>query len=493
VRATATVLAGCLAAAALSAVVVAPAPAYDAWSWLLWGREVAGGTLHTAEGPAFKPLPVAVCALLSLFGGAAPLLWVVVARTGALLALVLAFRLGRRLAARAMADRAATEHGRAAVAAGLLAATGVALCGAFLGYAAEGVVTGWLLALALAGGEAWRAGRPRAALACAVACCLLHVEAWPFAAAFGLLVWLRRPRDRVLLLAAAAAVPALWIAPEWIGSGDPLRSGARARIPNPGQPALADAPALASLGESARLLLWPLWTGVAALAAVAWGRWRAGGRSAARGLVGGGRGGGDHDGVGVDAAVALGAAGVAWIVLVAAMAQLGGFSGEPRYATPGVALIAVAAAVGLVVAADALARSAGTAARWSVTVALAVALVVASAGRLDELSGVPAAQAHQWRLANDLRDAVDAAGGRDAVTRCGTPYVGPLRGPLLAYRLDVPKPEVEPDLPPAAPGVVFRSARRAGDRPTPAPAPAFGHVTREGAWEVARACRVRKP
>ena len=53
------------------------------------------------------------------------------------------------------------------------------------------------------------------------------------------------------LAALAVLVPAAWFVPEWLGSGDLLRSGARARIPNPGQPALADVPALASLWAAA--------------------------------------------------------------------------------------------------------------------------------------------------------------------------------------------------------------------------------------------------
>ncbi|HEX2160734.1 MAG TPA: hypothetical protein VHF88_02840 [Thermoleophilaceae bacterium] len=476
----ATTAMGCLAAAALSIFVVAPAPAYDAWAWLLWGREVAGGALHTAEGPAFKPLPVAVCALLSAFGDAAALLWVIVARTGALLAVVLAFRLGWRLMGEALGAGGA---GRSPLVGGLLAAAGVALCGSFLGYAAEGVVTGWLVALGLAGLEAWRAGRPRAALACAVACCLLHVEAWPFAAAFGLFAWLRRPSDRPLLAVAAIAVPALWIVPEWIGSGDPLRSGARARIPNPGQPALADVPALASLEQSARLLLWPLWIGIAALALAAWRPSPGGGLPPrAWSALGEGLGG----------AAALAAIGTAWVLLVALMAQFGGFSGEPRYATPGVALIAIAAAVGLASGIAAISRRAFGRA-WIAAAVLGSALLVAGIARLDQLSAVPAAQAHQWRLANDLSEAVEAAGGRDAVLSCGIPYVGPLRGPLLAHRLDVAKEVVEPDLPPRPPAVVFRSPRRAGARVTPAARPVFRQIAVVGDWQVARACRVRKP
>ena len=57
-----------LAIAALTALVIAPAPAYDPWAWLLWGREIAHGTLSTEEMPAFKPLTVAVCTLLAPLG-----------------------------------------------------------------------------------------------------------------------------------------------------------------------------------------------------------------------------------------------------------------------------------------------------------------------------------------------------------------------------------------------------------------------------------------
>ena len=47
--------------------------------------------------PAFKPLTVAVCTLLAPLGGAAPEAWVIVARAGMVVAVVLAFVLGRDL------------------------------------------------------------------------------------------------------------------------------------------------------------------------------------------------------------------------------------------------------------------------------------------------------------------------------------------------------------------------------------------------------------
>jgi len=248
--------------------------------------------------------------------------------------------------------------------------------------------------------------------------------------------------------------------PEWLGSGDVLRSGARARVPNPGQPALAEVPALASLRAAAGLLLLPLWLG-AALA------------------------------LREPRARALAAAGGAWIALVAAMAQAG-FSGEPRYALPGVALLAVAGAAGLAraVASVAAAHRSGGPRGGTLWPAAAVAASVALAAvpALADLPKVRAAQAHQWALARDLGEAVRAAGGRRAVLACGRPYVGPYRGPLMAYALRVAKRAVEPDAAPRSPGVVFRARLTATAEPAPRAAPPFELAARAGEWEVLRSC-----
>jgi hypothetical protein len=459
-----------LAAAAASVAVWAPAPGYDAWSWLLWGRELAHGGLSTVDGPAFKPLPVAVCALLAPFG--APWLWVLAVRVAALAALVLAFRLGRELAG---------------ALGGLLAAVAVALTGGFALQAAIGGEAPLVVAFALGGLELWRAGRLRAALLCGAACALLRVEAWPFLAAAGVLAWRRGERGAVLAL---ALVPALWFVPEWIGSGDPLRSGARARVPNPGQPALAGVPALASLEAAARIALWPLLLGAALIA-----------RDRLARLV-------------------L-AAGAAWVALVALMAEAG-FSGEPRYALPGVAIAtAAAAAAGLATTSNRPTTTRGTStlttlcdanveppprppghfdvdaaptqpnrsgAALALRIALIAAALVVAIPRVADLERIRTAQAHQWALARDLAKAVAAAGGSDAVLACGRPYVGPYRGPLMAYALDVTKRTVEPDDPPQAPGFVFRARLTAASPAAPAAPAEFEDVARAGQWEVLARC-----
>ena len=113
-------VAAALAIAAVSLVVLPGSPAYDPWAWIVWGREFAHLDLSTPHGPSFKPLPVAVTTVLSIFGGAAPALWLVVVRAAGIVAVATAFRVAARLAPGAK------------VFAGLVAAGGVLLIDGFL-------------------------------------------------------------------------------------------------------------------------------------------------------------------------------------------------------------------------------------------------------------------------------------------------------------------------------------------------------------------------
>src|SRR4051812_548850 len=72
--------------AALS-LLVHRALAFDPEAWVVWGREAWSLSIDTSAGPSWKPLPVLVTALLAPAGDAAPWLWLLVARAGALLAL----------------------------------------------------------------------------------------------------------------------------------------------------------------------------------------------------------------------------------------------------------------------------------------------------------------------------------------------------------------------------------------------------------------------
>ena len=87
----------CIGLAALS--LIGPHSAtYDPWAWLVWGREITHLDLVTTTGPSWKPLPVIFTTPFSLLGdSAAPVLWLLVARAGGLLAIAMAYRLAARL------------------------------------------------------------------------------------------------------------------------------------------------------------------------------------------------------------------------------------------------------------------------------------------------------------------------------------------------------------------------------------------------------------
>ena len=420
----------CVAIAGLSLLVLPPAPSYDAWSWLIWGRELAGGELSTEGGPAFKPLPVAICTLLAPLGDWAPTAWVWLVRAVSLGTLVLAWTLARRLAGTRTAAAAAVA--------------GVAFAQGWLGYAAAGDSEPLLIGAALVAAHAWLSGNLKLVLAAGLACALIRVEAWPFLLAGIALT----PALRPALVPAAAVLPALWFLPELAGSGELWRSAERARVPNPGQPALAALPAAESLQRAAALAVWPLPLALAFL------------RPATREAR---------------AALVLCGAGLAWIVIVAVMAQAG-FSGEERYALPGIAIASVGAAAGL-------AQVRGRA----LVAAAAVALAVVAGIRLAEFAPVAQRQAHEARLAADLESAVAAAGGRAGVLACGTPYTGDLRGPMTAWALGVEKRAVEFE--PRGAGVVFSSRLRREDALDPA---AAGGSVPAGEWRVVRRC-IRAP
>jgi hypothetical protein len=380
---------------------------------------------------------VAVTTLLAPLGDAAPYAWVSLVRLASAVGVGLAFLIGRRLGGSA---------------AGWLAAAAVALTGGFVRHAAVGDSEPLLIALALAAVLLALDERHRAALALGVGCALLRPETWPFLALYGLWRWREDAALRPALAGLAVAVPAAWLVPEWIGSGELLRSSDRARIPNPGQPATAERPALEALEDGAAILFLPL-----VLAAVA-----------ARGP-----------------ARLLAAAGAAWIVLVALMSEAG-FSGEARYALPGAALLAVAAGPGaarLAASRDGFVARAGLAA----LAVGAIASMAAAGVRLADVADLRPRLQHQAKLDEGLDRAIKLAGGRSAVLRCGRPAVGRYRGTLLAWHLDVAKRRVRADGRPAA--VTFRSRLVAGGRVSPS-RPRGGRVAAiADGWQVVTVCR----
>lgn len=418
-------IAASLALAALT-LLLPSAPTYDPWAWLVWGREIAHVDLSTVAGPSWKPLPVFFTTPFSLFGGAAPALWLVVARAGAIVAVVLAFCVGRRLGG---------------AVAGAAAAGGLLIAPWFLRNSALGNSEGLMAAAILAAVERHLAAKPRQAFAWGVVAALLRPEAWPFLGVYALwLLWTRRGAAVGLVVAGIGCLPLLWFLPELWGSGNLTRAADRARQPLSNSAAFTDDPAAQVLRNAAHLLTIPTWIGLALMIGlVLWGRVR---RDYALPVLG------------IGVVVAL------WVAEVALM-TVNGFSGNQRYLIVPAVLAIVVGAIGVGWALEPVtARGRGATLLTAATAALLFALP--SAGRLGD---VLRELRYQGLLSQRLGEAVADAGGAARLRACGQPYTSPFLVPSVAWRLQVHTSVV--GLRARPPAVVFRVRGTSGARPLP--------------------------
>ena len=430
----AVVVPACAALAALS--LLAPwALAFDPQVWVAWGNDAFHGTLHTRGGPTWKPLSVLGTTLLAPFDRAAEPLWLVIARTGSLLALAGAGALASRLAGRT---------------AGAVAVVVMALSPWWLLNGALGNSEGLLAAAVLGAVLAHLDGRHRAALALAAAAALLRPETWPFAGLYGLWLWRERPERRRDAVLALAVIGAGWLLPDALGEEGLFAASSTARkTASEGSAQLAAVPFLA--------VLWDAVEQVGIVAAPFAAAALAPRRRAPRALR----------------AIALAAA--AYVLIIAVSAQAG-FAGNPRYLVPAVALLCVLAGAGVA----RLGRHAPLGAA-----ALAVALAATSYGHVrDDLRSVG------WRAQQrqQLDVAIERAGGLRSLSACGNVQSGYFWRALVSSRLHVDIAYL--DLPRDPTRVLVRAPAQEGGPYEPPRIPAG--LTRRVAlpdWEIWTACR----
>lgn len=438
-------------------------PTYDPWSWIGWGREVAHLALDTHSGPSWKPLPVIFTTIFSLFGPAAPDLWLMIARAGGFLAMLMVFRLAVRLT-----DR------RTALLAGVLAVLTLCTSGSFVRDSALGNSEGLLLAFMLLGIERHVDGHPRQAFTLGFLAALLRPETWPFLFLYGCWLVFRDRRSWKLVAGLFLLLPLLWLGPEYWGSGDFFRAASRAANPNANSPAFKKHPALTVLQNARPVIFTPGKIGVViALGVAAWTSWRR--RRLSLALV-----------IGLAAAI--------WLITVAVMTQAG-FSGNPRYLIPAIGLLAVLAGAGwgwLAGRASWLAGRIGSPGRASLAVVLGIILTLGvfapfTLRRLQLLHRTEVALHYQAIVRERFVDTLAQVGGRERVLACGQPFAGAFMVPLVSWYLKTPGITV--GLHPTAPGATLsvRTTRHAGTLPV-APAD-FVPVTKVRPWQVAAHCR----
>ena len=401
-------LLACTVIAALSLLVLHEAT-YDPTAWLIWGRQIAHGTLETVAGPTWKPLPVAFTVPFSVFGDdAAMSLWLLVARVGGLMSLVLAYRVAGRIGGRA---------------AGVIAAVALLLTAEYALNWVRGNSEGLLVMFCLLAMDRHLDGHRRQAFLCAAAAGLLRPDVWLLFAAYGLwLLWQRRDaRTGVLVLGGGAFVALCWFVPEYIGSGDFFRGVSRAQEEVPGSPGASDSPFLDTFENAAQSLSYGVYAG------------------ALLGLVAAAR----------DRRVAAIAGAAVVLMLVVAFGAAGaGFTGSLRYALLPASLVCVLAGIGWAW----LARRAPA----PRAVVLGLIVLAAAPGLVGPVDRFGADLDHAYetdrRLAA-LPGFIERAGGRDAVLACGQIYTGPFSTQVLAYELHLRQQEVA--LNPRPPGTIL--------------------------------------
>ena len=419
-----------VAALAGAASLALPATlGYDAWAWTVWGRQLAHLDLATTAGPSFKPLPVLALAPLSLLGSATPFVWMGLMRAAAVLSLVLAYRVGARLAGPL---------------AGAVAALSLALSADLYRTSLLGSAEPVLIALTLGAVDRHLAERRDWALV------LVGARRAHPSRGVGPAGALRRVRLgaraglRPLAVAAVVLAPALWLGLDWIGSGNPLHASSTATSATEGSAANASVPALEVVRRAADAVIVPTLV-LAAVGIVAAARRR------------------DR------AALSLAALALGWIAVVAIMAEVG-FTGTRRYLAAPAAALCVLAGVGFAWLLDAVRERR---ARIAVACAIAAVSLVPALLRAREDARMLSVARSQADQRDELRRAVDRAGGRAAVLRAGRPAINPWLQTTLAWDLDVPLSGVQATWASskrhphwAPPALVFRApARLAGPRP----------------------------
>jgi hypothetical protein len=462
---------GCLVVGALS-LLIPSTPSYDPWSWLVWAREIVHGHLTiTTGGTSWKPLPMVFTIPFALLGGAAPALWLIVARAGALAAVVMVFRLGYRLTLQVgglfgdVDDRTGRLARLApALLAGCIGAVSLALSasGGFVSSNALGYSEGFAAALLLIAVDRHLDGRPRQAFLVGLLVALDRPEIWLFWGPYGLWLFWRDPGMRAWVAASAILVLACWFLPVKLGCGSFTCSVSRAVHPRSNSLAFASDPFVAELKQAA----WPTMLlrikAVAALLviAVAMVLWR--GRRLGRGLLTA-----RNRARGV--AALLGIGGLAWFVVIAVMTQIG-FSGNNRYLVLGSALVDICGAVGYGWAAQEIAAlasrrlrrartqesgatrtdsdpvSARVSTRWAA--AGVVALVFAFGPNWVGSNFISVARTHgslvyQAHLRQGMASLVARYGGARRVLACGTVMTEGFQVPLVAWTLGVPTTRVQ--------------------------------------------------
>ena len=195
-------------------------PGYDAYGWLVWGRQTLHWNLDTNGAPSWKPLTYLLTLPYAPFGRTQPWLWMVTDVALTLAGCVFAARIAYRLTGPSPGRPYAPY-----------------VAGAFAGLALLGIDDYWHqiviansdqigVTLCLAAIDCHLCRRPRLAFGALVLASLGRPEAWPFAGLYAIWLWRAVPGTRIMTVVGISLIPLLWFgisaltAKSWLRAGD---------------------------------------------------------------------------------------------------------------------------------------------------------------------------------------------------------------------------------------------------------------------------------
>ncbi len=465
-------------------------PSYDPFSWVVWGREVSDPHIgfFVGGGPSWKPLPFLFTTVYGLFGSAAPALWVITERMGAIAGLVAAWRLTDLLCARAGLPR------WLGWVSGVVSAAAVLLTVDWSYYFFRGASEPVLIACAL-----WAVDRAlarRHGQAWFLLCCegLMRPEVWPFLLVYGAWLFWRSPAMRFWVVAGLVAQPVGWFVPPWISTGQPFLAATHASEYN-GHLGSNPFVTVVKRGESLQPLpaLGAAVVGVVLAVAFAW-------RGTLEGLSSAWRTRGRSGLERVPLEVWLAVAVIAWWVVVVGM-TLDGYPGLQRFFLPAAALTCVLGGAGLA----RVAWLVGSLPKRTPSLAVAAAAVVVVAAlagsyhyvspRITFLRQQEPVAAMAVRRVDELGVAVRELGGKSRILPCGSTVVTINHSlqTALAWKLGTTLERVQTVL--FAPGIAFVGPHDSIDGGPPPIAFKFKArlIRTVGAWKIYTVARVGQP
>ncbi len=367
-------------------------PQYDAYGWLVWGRQALHWSLDTNGAPSWKPLPFLFTFPYAIFGHAQLWLWTVTAVAAGLSCSFFAGRVAYRLTGPTL------QRPWARYAAAVFAAIGVLALNNWWHFLLVANSDGMVEALCLATVDFHLRRRYRLAYALLVLAALGRPEVWPFLLLYAAWCWRARTVGRMWLVLGVLATPLLWFGIPALTSRSALISGKLAEdsvnaVKGAKIPGVADR----------FITLAPMPVELAALAGLAIAAIRR-----------------DRT------TLALAGAVVLW-VLIEIVFALHGWSAVRRYMFPAGALtVAIGGAgVGWLLAQPFPLRApVPTLATWggpAVVLILSAALVPAARSTAKSLHGEISEGRKYARQVDRLDSYVRSQGGAAAVIRCGQP------------------------------------------------------------------------